>query len=253
MAQTSPSRYRGCGRPARKMAGLRFLCSPRLVLIMLGKRDNQTLVLTKKFGIMKQQLISVLTGVSFGATGLIAYYQQTRWLLIVCSIVCSIQLILSFFEPLKDEMFSCLAVCLTIGYYLTDSIPDAAMFGICLYYATAVIFSILLAVIPLQFILIVVPIVSLVAYFINAEHLFLTTAVFCLVCFNVKHFRGKNPSFAMDVFLWCSVFGGSLLAARGTDALMSVRIIKGVLWGSAAYYIVVAIYAMYCSRSKKDE
>jgi hypothetical protein len=199
-------------------------------------------------------ILLTLAGVVIGVAGIVAYYQELRWLFIVSVILCIAQLVLThFYEPLKDEMFPYLAVCLVVGYYLTDNIPDASCFGICLYYATAFIFSIVLSIIPMQFVMIVVPIVGIVAYFLNAEQIFLTIAAFCFVHFLIKHFRGKNPHFAMDVFLWCMAFGVSLLVSKDTDVYMSVKMLKGMLWGSVVYYIVVALYAFYCVRFKKGE
>ena len=40
---------------------------------------------------------------------------------------------------------------------------------------------------------------------------------------------------------------------RGADAYMSVKMLKGVLWGSAAYYIVIPLYAFYRIRVKKEK
>lgn len=201
---------------------------------------------------IKSVILLALAGGAIGAAGLIAYYQQIRWLFIICAILCIAQLILvHFFEPLKDEMYPYLAACLAVGYYLTDSIPDTACFSLCLYYATAFIFSIVLSLIPLQIVLIIIPIGSIVAFILNVELLFLATGAFCFVYFLVKHSRGKNPNFAMGAFLLCVAFGVSMLFTRSTDTFLSVKILKGLLWGSAVYYIVVAIYAFYCARIKK--
>lgn len=198
---------------------------------------------------LRNAILLALAGVAIGATGIVAYYQQPRWLFIVCTLLSIAQLVLSlFFEPMKDEMYSYLGACLVVGYYLTDSIPDAACFGICFHYATAFIFSMVLSFISVPIVLIVVPVGGVVAYFLNAEHLFMVLSTFCFIYFLVKHFRGKNAHFAMDVFLWSATFGVSFLFLRNTDTYTSVKILKGLLWGSATYYIVMAIYAFYCVR-----
>ena len=204
---------------------------------------------------LKNTILLALIGVAIGAVGLVAYYQHIQWLLIACAIICAIQFTLAHFaEPMKDESYPYLATCFAVAYYLTDNIPDAIYYGACLYYATALVFLYLLSVISRIILLvsIVVPIGSLVAYFLHAEPVFIATATFCFVYFLVKHFRGKNPSFAMDVFLWCTAFGIGLLFQRDTDTYTSVKIIKGMLWGSAAYFIVGLLYAFYHAYIKKD-
>ncbi len=188
--------------------------------------------------------------VAIAATGLVGYYQEIRWLFITSTVISATQFIASVFvQPLKDEMIPWLASCLAIGYFLTGNIPDAACFGICLYVTTAFINML----IPVQLLLFVVPVGCIVAYFLGAENVFIATAVYCLTNFVVKHFRGKNPSFAMGWFLLCMTLGVALLILRDTDAYFSVKMLKGLLLGSAAYYIALALYVFYIVRIKKDK
>ena len=211
---------------------------------MLNDMENNT----------KNTLLLASVGVLIGIVGMVSYHQQITWLLITCAALCVCQLLVNLFtRMLQDYTYPLLAVCIIVAYYITGNIIEGICYGLCLYYAIALLYIGLLIVIPFQFIMIAVPVTSIIAFFVNAEHLFVATGVFCTLNFIVTHLRGKTPSFAMDVFLWCLVFGEILLFQRDTDNYYFVKILKGILWAGAAYYVFGVLYAYHRVYIKKDK
>ena len=196
---------------------------------------------------LKNTILLVLIGVAIGVAGIIAYYQQITWLFYTCTVLCMVQMLLNIFlGMLQDHTYPYLAACLLVGYYLTGDIPNGLCYGVCLHYATALICLGFYALPIVQMLVfIVLPVTSITAYFLHAEHLFMVIAVFCTLHFIINHLRGKNPPPAMDIFLWCVAFGVGFLQLRDTDAYQSVKFIKGILWGGSAYYIVALLYGWY--------
>lgn len=201
----------------------------------------------------KNGLLLALMGVAIGIVGIVAYHKSVQWLSYACAILCVLQWVLCMFsEGIRKEMYPYLAACLLGGFYVTGSFTDCLCFGICLYYATGLFYMGLLYVIPYQIVFIFVPVISMIAYFLHYEHVFLLTALYCTVNFQITHYQGKHPAFAMDVFLLCVAFGVGLMTNRGVDSLYSVRIIKGILWGGVAYYIIGFFYAFYHAYIKRE-
>lgn len=201
---------------------------------------------------IKNIVLLTSMGVLIGVVGVIGYFYQIRWLMIACAVVCLFQLLLNIFMGLlQDYTYPFLSVCILVGYYLAGEIVDGVCLGFCLYYSLAILYMGVLAVVPFQIIMIIVPLISLIAFFVNKEHLFVATALFCTINYHIAYFRGKLPHFAMDVLLWAIAFGVMFMLQRNTDSYYSVKLIKGVLWGSSAYYIVVAMYAFYRIRNNK--
>ena len=198
---------------------------------------------------IRNTVLLALMGVAIGVAGIIGYYQHIKWLFYTCTVLCLVQLLLNLFlKALQDQMYPYLVACLLTGYFLTGNVLSGLCMGVCLHYATALIY----VCIPIQLSLVVVPIVSIVAFFLHAEKLFMVTAVYCTLYFFIKHFQGKLPAIAMDMLLWSCAFGVGFLQWRDTDTYQSVKIIKGVLWGGSAYYIVSLFYVWYHLYVKHD-
>lgn len=203
---------------------------------------------------IKNTLLLASVGVLIGIVGMVAYHQHITGLLVTCAVLCICQLFVNFFTGmLQDYTYPLLAVCIVVAYYITGNIFEGICYGLCLYYAIALLYIGMLMVIPFQFIMIVVPVTSIIAFFVNAEHLFIATGIFCTLTFVIAHLRGKLPSFAMDIILWCLVCGEIFMFQRSTDTYYSVRIIKGILWGGSAYYVAGVLYAFYFSHKKKGK
>ena len=201
----------------------------------------------------KNRLFIALIGAAIGATGIVAYYESIQWIFYTCTFLSIMQWVSCMFtRELQNWAYPYLAACLLVGYYITGSYTNSLCYGICLYYATGLFYMGLLCIIPYQIVFIFVPVISMIAYFLHYEHLFLLTAVYCTVNFLITHFQGKHPSFAMDVFLGCVTFGVLLVGNRNTDSLYSMKIIKGILWAGAAYYIVGSFYAFYHAYIKRE-
>lgn len=193
----------------------------------------------------KQTLIMALIGIVIGVIGILAY-QKANWLFYICASLCWVQFLLSIVtNSLKETAFPFFTVCLIAGYFLTGTVLTGICYGSCLYYAIAFIYSIVLYVVPFQIIMIIVPVVSIIAYFCHAEHLFLLTSLYCTVNYLVALFKGRLPFSTMEIFLCCMSVGVILFTNRESVSLHSIQIIKGFLWGGAAYYVVVALYSFY--------
>lgn len=188
----------------------------------------------------KNVIMLAMIGVIIGIAGIVAFHQSLLWLLYACAVICLVQWLLNLLaKQLRPTTIPYLAACCLAGYYISGTYIDGVCYGVCLYYATVFLYS----VIPMQLALIVVPIASIIGYFTNVEQLFIITAVFCTVNFIITHFRGKNPHFAMGIFIACAVIGTILVFSKGTDEYTSIKIVKGLLWGGAAYYIAGVFYA----------
>ena len=193
----------------------------------------------------KNRLLLALLGVTIGIVGIVAYHKSVQWLSYICTILCIMQWLLCMFsEGIQKEIYPYLAACLLASYYITGSYTNSLCYGICLYYTTGLFYIGLLRFIP-HLLFIVVPIVSLAAYFLHYEQVFMGTATFCTLYFFITHLLGKTPHYAMDVFLLCVAFGVGLMVNRGAESLYSVSIIKGILWGGSAYYIIGILYAFF--------
>ena len=198
---------------------------------------------------IKNVLLLASIGVLIGIVGIVAYYRDVKWLMVTCAVLCLCQLLVNIFSGLHQDntyqIYPLLAVCLLVGYYITGNIIDSLCYGLCLYYAIAILYLGVLMLVPQQIVFIIVPVVSMIAYIANIEHLFVATGLFCTLSFVIAHLRGKLPSFAMDVYLWCTALGVMLLFQRSTDTYYSVKIIKGAMWAGSAYYIFGLFYAFY--------
>ena len=193
---------------------------------------------------IKNRLLLALIGTAIGITGIVAYYESVQWLFYTCAVLSIMQWVSSIItKELQSWAYPYLAACLLAGYYFTGALADFFCYGICLYYATGLLYIGLLYIIPL-FCTTVAPVVCMVAFFLHFEHVFMVTATFCTVHFLIAHFSGKTPSYAMDDFLLCLVFGTILVANKDTDSFYAMRIIKGFLWAGGAYYIVGVIHAI---------
>lgn len=202
---------------------------------------------------IKNVVLLTSLGVLIGVIGVIGYFHQTRWLMMTCAVVCLAQLLMNVFMGLlQDYTYPFLSVCILVGYYISGEIVDGVCLGLCIYYSIAILYMAILAVVPIQIIMIIVPLVSIIAFFVNEEHLFITTALYCTIHFLIAHFRGKLPYYAMNIFLWAIAFGVLFMLQRNTDSYYSVKMLKGILWGGSAYYIVVAMYAFYRIRNNKE-
>lgn len=202
---------------------------------------------------LKNTILLASIGVAIGVGGIIAYYHQVSWLLILCAILCTCQMLTNlYWGLLKDYTYPLLAACMLIGYYITESFTESLCYGICLYYAIALFYICLLMVIPLQLLNFIIPLISIIAFFLKADHLFTVTGLFCTIQFVVSLLKGKLPYFAMDVFLWCIACGIVFLFIRDTDSSYHIRIIKGILCAGAAYYLFGILYAIYHTYIKKD-
>lgn len=202
---------------------------------------------------LKNTLLPVLIGVAIGLGGVIAYHHQVSWLFILCAKLCAFQFLMHFYWGLlKDYTYPLLAACMLIGYYITESFAESLCYGICLYYAIALFYICLLMIIPLQLLYFIIPLISIIAFFLKADHLFTVTGLFCTIQVVVSLLKGKLPYFAMDVFLWCIAFGIGILFLRDTNSSYYIRIIKGILWAGAAYYLFGVLYAIYHTYIKKD-
>lgn len=191
----------------------------------------------------KNRLFLAFIGAAIGASGIVAYYESSQWMLYTCTFLSILQWVLCVFtKELQNWAYPYLAACLLAGYYITDTFPNCLCYGICLYYATALIYISLLRHAPFL-IFMVVPIVSMIAYFMHYERAFMVTAAFCTVYFLIAHFSGKTPYYAMDEYLFCVAFGIALVAHKEAESLYTMRLIKGVLWAGAAYYIIGIIKA----------
>lgn len=200
---------------------------------------------------INNRLLLTLIGTAIGITGIVAYYESVQWLFYTCTVLSIMQWVSSIItKELQSWAYPYLAACLLAGYYFTGAFADFFCYGICLYYATGLLYIGLLYIIPL-FCTTVVPAICMVAFFLHYEHVFMVTAVFCTTHFLIAQLLGKNPYFAMNVFLGCVTFGVLLVGNRNTDSLYTMRLIKGILWAGAAYYITMLFYAIYLAYTKR--
>jgi len=203
---------------------------------------------------IKNVIILTSLGVLIGVVGIIAYFHQTRWLMIACAVVCLAQLLINVFMGLlQDYTYPFLSVCILVGYYLSGEIVDGICLGLCLYYSIAILYMGILAVVPFRIIMIIVPLVSIIAFFVNEEHLFITTALFCSLNFCIAYFRRKLPRFSMNIYTVAILLGTFLLFHRNTDLYDSVKLIKGILWAGSGYYLLGCLYAFYITFVKKEK
>lgn len=193
----------------------------------------------------ENRLFLALMGAAIGITGIVAYHESVQWIFYTCTFLSIMQWMLCMFTgELQNWAYPFLTACLLSGYYITGAFADFLFYGICLYYATALLYIGLLRHVP-HLLFMVVPIVSMVAYFLHYEQVFMVTATFCTVHFLIAHFSGKTPYYAMDDFLLCVVFGIALMANKETNSLYTTRFIKGILWAGAAYHIMGILHAFY--------
>ena len=190
----------------------------------------------------QNRLILALIGVGIGVTGIVAYHESVQWLLNVCAVLSLMQWIISIVkQEIQKWSYPYLAACLLAGYYITGTFENFLFYGICLYYATGILYSGLLRYVP-NLLFMVVPIFSIVAFFMNYEHVFMIMATFCTAHFIIAHFSGKTPHYAMDNFLLCVAFGIGFMVHRNTDSLYTIRIVKSILWAGSAQYIIGIIH-----------
>ena len=190
-------------------------------------------------------------GILTGVVGIIALYCDVRWLLYTCSGLALFHFLYNLFKgTILDNVYPFLAVCLVVAYYATGTILDGLCFGICLYYAIAWLHSIMFLAVPFL-VNAIVPLTSIIAFFLHAEHLFVATGVYCILSFIISHLRGKLPSWDMDVYIWCAAIGVMLLFQRDADLYNYVKILKDVLWGASAYYVFCVFYAFYTTYIRK--
>ena len=172
-------------------------------------------------------------------------------MLYTCTFLSILQWVSCMFNgELQNRAYPYLAACLLAGYYITGTYTNCLCYGICLYYATGLLYIGLLQYVP-YLLFMVVPIVSMVAYFLHYEQLFMVSATFCTVHFLIAHFSGKTPSYAMDDFLLCVAFGMALMANKETENLFTIKLIKGILWAGAAYHILGILHAFYQAYIKR--
>lgn len=182
----------------------------------------------------QNRLILALIGVGIAITGIVAYHESIQWLLNVCAALSLMQWIISIVkQEIQNWSYPYLAACLLAGYYITGTFENFLFYGICLYYATGILYSGLLRYVP-NLLFLVIPIFSIVAFFMNCEHLFMITATFCTAHFIIAHFSGKTPHYAMDNFLLCIAFGIGFMTQKNTDSLYTIRIVKSILWAGSA-------------------
>ena len=187
-----------------------------------------------------------LIAVAIGITGIIAHHLQNTVVFYISISLCMTQMIWNILSGLLQYYaYPYLASCCLVGYFLTGDITNGLGLGLCIHLATAWIYIVIASFIPLQMFLIFVPIISLSAFYLHAEHIFVVAGGYCVTFFIINHLRGKNPPSGIDVFLWCVAFGIVFLQTRDTDAFLSVRIIKSVLWGGSTYYIIALLRAWY--------
>lgn len=190
----------------------------------------------------QNRLILALIGVGIAITGIVAYHESIQWLLNVCAALSLMQWIISIVkQEIQNWSYPYLAACLLAGYYITGTFENFLFYGICLYYATGILYSGLLRYVP-NLLFLVIPIFSIVAFFMHYEHVFMVAATFCTMYFLITHFLGKTPLHAMDDFLLCVALGVALMNDNETDGLYTMKLIKGILWGGSACYILSIIH-----------
>lgn len=190
----------------------------------------------------QNRLILALIGVGIGVTGIVAYYESAQGIFYTCTALSIMQWGLCMIAgALQYWSYPYLAACILTSYYITESFADFLPYGICLYYATALFYS---GIIQYASLLLfrIVPIVSLVAFFMHYEHVFMVAATFCTMYFLITHFLSKTPLHAMDDFLLCVALGVALMNDNETDGLYTMKLIKGILWGGSACYILSIIH-----------
>ena len=203
--------------------------------------------------IIKHSLILAFVGVSIGIIGLVSFHNHTKWLFVTCAALCLCQFVINIVSGMiQAHSYPLLFVCTLIGFYVSGSFFDSLCYGICLYYAVALFYLGVLMVVPLHIILLILSIVSIVSYFINAEQVFVSTGLYCTSNFIIALLRGSLPRYAMDVFIFAVVIGVFMLFQRNLDTYSSIKILKGVLWGGAAYYIFALAAAAYYLKKQND-
>lgn len=191
----------------------------------------------------KAIILWTLADISVSVIGLVAYHFAIQWLLIVCALLSIAQWLASLFRrELQPFSYPYLASCLVAGLLLTEGWINGACYGLCLYWASALFFGVIFRLLSKHVVLIIIPIVSVVAYFLGADFWFWTTSVYCTVSFFVELLRGKMAPAVMEIFLACVVIAVSFSFAKENGPAWS-KIIIGLLLGGSAYYIVGAIYS----------
>lgn len=192
---------------------------------------------------VKTVIMQTMAYMAIGIIGLVAYHFAIQWLFIVCALLSIAQWLFSLFRrELQPFSYPYLASCLVAGLLLTEGWINGGCYGFCLYWASALFFSAIFKLLSKHVVLIIIPVVSIVAYFLGADFWFRTASVYCTVSFFVDLLHGKLAPAVTGTFLGCCVMAVSFSFANEDGTAWS-KIIIGLLLGASFYYIAGAIYS----------
>ena len=194
--------------------------------------------------------------VIIGIIGLWAFYNYNHSALIICGILCAVQLLVATFtKQLQTYAIQYLWACVAFSYGVTQVLTLLVPYALCLYYATAIIYTLILLKIPQSIVITIVGIAGIIVYYLNVNQWFLVCGTFCLTSFVIACVRGKILGSAYR--LWFGLFVIGWVGANSISLLPNLpnveRVITGFIWGSCAFYPVSAVYIWFRMRILKED
>lgn len=170
--------------------------------------------------------------------------------------MCAVQLLVAIFtKQLQTYAIPYLWACIAFSYGVTQDIALLVPFALCLYYATAIIYTLILLRIQQSIVITIVGIAGIIVYYLSDNQWFLVCGTFCLTNFIIACVRGKILGSAYRMFFGLFVIGW--IGASSMSLLVNLphveRIITGLLWGSCAFYPVSAVYIWIRMRILKED
>lgn len=189
---------------------------------------------------MKNSILLILVGCVIGIVGVYAYYHHMNGLFITCAIIGVIQFVLGVItHTLNGHVYPYMLSCVIMGHYTANTFPECVYYGICLYYASAWLYMLLIAALSETVVFIILSFASIVSYFFNMDCLFIVLGICCTTNILVAWFSGRLKLGSVRLLTESVVIGICVLASR----MAEIFFLKGILLGCSFFYIASLVKA----------